>query len=161
ARPGAAEGSAPRARERCGRGARRPRQDRRDGGPGPGHGRADPRPRQGERSDALAEDLVRHARVRERRQGRLLLPERAEVQGPLRHVRLHRRREPRRRRDLADLLRPEGVDPRRGGPDRRTPEEGDVLRAAYVRRDPTPTPGPPPEPFLRPGAPAARPTPAL
>ena len=36
---------------------------------------------QGQRAGPLAEDLVRDARVRQGRQGRLLLPERGEVQG--------------------------------------------------------------------------------
>ena len=50
------------------------------------HGRAAPRDRQGQRAGPLAEDLVRDARLREGRQGRLLLPERGEVQDEVRDV---------------------------------------------------------------------------
>src|SRR5207244_3752161 len=45
----------------------------------------------------LGETLVRDARVCQERQGRLLLPKRAEVQDEVRDVRLQRRGEPRRR----------------------------------------------------------------
>ena len=44
------------------------------------------------------------------RQGRLLLPTRAQVQDEVRDVRLQRQREPRRRRPVASRLRAEGVD---------------------------------------------------
>ena len=45
------------------------------------------------------------------RQGRLLLPTRAEVPREVRDVRLQRHGEPRRRHHVADRLRPDGVDP--------------------------------------------------
>jgi hypothetical protein len=66
---------------------------------------------------SLAENLVRDARVRQGRQGRLLLPERAEVQDEVRDARLQRHGEPRRRRHVADRLRAEGADCRRRGKD--------------------------------------------
>ena len=47
------------------------REDRRDAGLRSRHGRADPRDRQGHRAGAHAQDLVRDARVRQGRQGRL------------------------------------------------------------------------------------------
>ena len=53
---------------------------------------------QSQRAGPLAEDLVRDARLCQGRQGRLLLPSRAEVQVAVRDVRLQRRGEPRRRR---------------------------------------------------------------
>src|SRR5581483_10514246 len=76
------------------------------------------------------------ARVRPGRQGRLLLPERAEVQDAVRDVRLQRRGEPRRRRPVADRLRAEGVDRRRGGQDRRAREESGELRRVSFRPEP-------------------------
>src|ERR671917_161897 len=104
-------------------GTRRAREDRRDATTGSRHGRAAPRDRQGERTRALAEDLVRDARVRQQgRQGRLLLPERREVQREVRDVRLQRQGEPRRGRHVADLVRAEGVGGRRRGKDRRARE---------------------------------------
>ena len=58
-------------------GEQRPaRKDRRDVAARPSDGRAAPRTHQGQRARPLAEDLVRDARVRQGRQGRLLLPER-------------------------------------------------------------------------------------
>src|SRR5215217_6674811 len=108
-------------------GTRRAREDRRDAGTGPRHGRAAPRDRQGERAGPLAENLVRDARVCQRRQGRLLLPKRAEVQLEVRDARLQRQGEPRRRRYVADLLRAEGVDRRGRGKDRRAREESGEL----------------------------------
>ena len=72
--------------------------------------------------------LVRDARVCQGRQGRLLLPKRAEVQIEVRDVRFQRRGEPRRRRHVADRLRAEGVDCRRRGKDRRAREESGELR---------------------------------
>jgi hypothetical protein len=75
ARPRAEGGHAPRPRARARRtGKRRAREDRRDAESGSRHGRAAPRDRQSQRADPLAENLVRNARVRQRRQGRLLLP---------------------------------------------------------------------------------------
>src|SRR5438876_10568050 len=62
------------------------------------------------------------------RQGRLLLPMRAEVQHEVRDVRLQRQGEPRRRRPVADRLRIEAVDRRRRGKDRRAREESSELR---------------------------------
>src|SRR5438093_140115 len=86
--------------------------------PGSAHNRASP----------LAENLVRDARVCQGRQGRLLLPKRAEVQNEVRDVRLQRQGEPRRRRNVADLLRAEGADRRRREEDRRAREESSELR---------------------------------
>src|SRR6266705_5747010 len=80
------------------------------------------------RASPLAEDLVRDARVYQGRQGRLLLPKRAEVQDAVRDVRLQRRGEPRRRRPVADRLRAEGVDRRRRGKNRRAREARRELR---------------------------------
>ena len=77
--------------------------------------------------DLCAENLVRDARVCQGRQGRLLLPKRAEVQREVRDARLQRRGEPRRRRHVADRLRAEGVDRRRRGKDRRAREESGEL----------------------------------
>ncbi len=59
-----------------------------------------------ERAGPLAEDLVWDARVCQGRERRLLLSERAEVQDAVRDVRLQRQGEPRRRRHVADLVRP-------------------------------------------------------
>ena len=63
-----------------GRGKRRAREDRRDAGTGSRHGQAAPCDHQSQRAGPLAENLVRDARVCQGRQGRLLLPKRAEVQ---------------------------------------------------------------------------------
>src|SRR6266536_1656369 len=81
-----------------------------------------------QRASPLAETLVRDARVCQGRQGRLLLPKRAEVQHQVRDVRLQRQGEPRRRRHVADRLRSDGVDRRRRGKDRRAREESGELR---------------------------------
>ncbi len=67
--------------------------------------------------------------VREGRQGRLLLSERAEVQVEVRDVRVQRRRAPRRRRYVASRLRADEVDDRRRGKNRGAREEGGELRA--------------------------------
>src|SRR5687767_635249 len=122
-----AQGGSAREQEEGGRGKRPAREDRRDAGTGSHHGRAAPRDRQSQRASPLAENLVRDARVCQGRQGRLLLPERAEVQLEVRDARLQRRGEPRRRRHVADLLRAEGVDRRRRGKDRRAREESGEL----------------------------------
>src|SRR6266516_1351665 len=53
------------------------------------------------------------------RQGRLLLPKRAEVQNEVRDARLQRQGEPRRRRHVAGRLRAEEVDLQRRGQDSR------------------------------------------
>src|SRR5208337_2359439 len=74
------------------------------------------------------------ARVCQGRQGRLLLPKRAEVQNEVRDVRLHAQREPRRRRHVADRLRAEGADRRRRGKDRRAGEESGELRTEDVNK---------------------------
>src|SRR5215218_735516 len=125
------EGARQRAKGRSaegGWGTRRAREDRRDAGDGSRHGRAAPRDRQGERTRALAEDLVRDARLRQQgRQGRLLLPERREVRLKVRDAGLQRQGEPRRGRHVADLVCAEGVDRRRRGKDRRAREEGGGL----------------------------------
>src|SRR5215218_7702448 len=84
----------------------------------PSHGRAAPRHRDRDGPHAGPEDLVRDAGLRQGRQGRVLLPERRQVQGAVRDVRLQRRRQPRRRHDVADVLRAEGPDRRRRGDDR-------------------------------------------
>src|SRR5215208_6226222 len=125
ARPRAKGGSQPRpARGQGGRGERRAREDRRDAGTGSRHGQAAPCDRQGERAGALAENLVRDARLCQGRQGPLLLPKRAEVQREVRDVRLQRQGEPRRRRHVGNLLRAEGADSHRRGKDQRAREEG-------------------------------------
>src|SRR5439155_1159668 len=129
ARPRAEGGRAPRpARGQGGRGERRAGEDRRDAGTGSRPGRAAPCNHQSQRAGPLAEDLVRDARVCQGRQGGLLLPKRAEVQGEVRDVRLQRRGEPRQGRHVADRLRAEGVNRRRRGEDRRAREEGGELR---------------------------------
>src|SRR5438876_10607189 len=64
------------------------------------------------------------------RQGRLLLPKRAEVQHEVRDVRLQRQGEPRRRRPVADRLHTEEVDCHRRGKDRRAREESSKLSSA-------------------------------
>jgi hypothetical protein len=73
--------------------------------------------------------VVWDASVCQGRQGRLLLPERAEVQDEVRDARLQRQGEPRRRRHVADRLCAEGVDRHRRGEDRRAREEGGELKA--------------------------------
>ena len=63
-----------------------PRQHRQDAGRRPGDGRADPRDRLGRRAGARAEDVLRHAGLRDggqERQGDRLLQAQVEVQGPL------------------------------------------------------------------------------
>src|ERR1700704_5740534 len=131
------EGAPPRAegvraprptRGQGGRGKRRAREDRRDAGTGSRHGRAAPCCHQSQRASPLAETLVRDARVCQGRQRRLLLPKRTEVQNEVRDVRLQRQGEPRRRRHVADRLRPDGVDRRRRGKNRRAREESRELR---------------------------------
>src|SRR5207237_8377892 len=82
----------------------------------------------------LVESMGRDALVCRERQGRLLLPKRAEVQHEIRDVRLQRRGEPRRRRHVADRLRSDGVDRRRRGKDRRAREESGELRTGSPRR---------------------------
>src|SRR5439155_15451541 len=116
------------AREEGGRGKRRAREDRRDAGTGSRPRRAAPCHPQSQRASPLAETLVRDARVCQRRQDRLLLPKRGEIQDEVRDIRLHARGEPRRRRHVADRLRAEGVDCRRRGEDRRAREESGELR---------------------------------
>src|SRR5205807_3080443 len=111
-----------------GRGKRRAREDRRDAGTGSCPRRAAPCDYQSQRASPLAEALVRDARICQGRQGRLLLPTRAQVQDEVRDVRLQRQREPRRRRYVAGRLRAEGVDRRRRGKDRRAREESGELR---------------------------------
>src|SRR2546429_4302932 len=111
-----------------GRGKRRARQDRRDAGTGSRHGQAAPCHRQSQRTGPVAKNVVWDARVRQGRQGRLLLPKRSEVQDQVRDVRLQRRGAPRRRHHVAERLRSDGVDRRRRGKDRRAPEESGELR---------------------------------
>src|SRR5215203_803257 len=128
ARPRAKGGSEPRpARGQGGRGERRAREDRRDAGAGSRHGQAAPCDHQGKRASPLAENLVRDARLCQGRQGRLLLPKRAEVQLEVRDVRLQRQGVPRRRRHVGNLLRAEGVDCHRRGKDQRAREESGEL----------------------------------
>src|SRR5256886_9824387 len=93
----------------------------------PIYGQAAPCYHQSQHASPLGETLVRDARVCQERQGRLLLPKRAEVQDEVRDVRLQRRGEPRRRRRVAHRLRAEGVDRRRRGKDRRAREESGEL----------------------------------
>src|SRR5437763_6867490 len=115
-------------RRQGGRGKRRAREDRRNARKGSRHGRAAPCHRQGQRTGPLAENLVRDARICQGRQGRLLLQECAQVQDEVRDVRLQRQGEPRRRRHVADRLRPEGVDRSRRGQDLRAREASRELR---------------------------------
>src|SRR5256885_6116281 len=132
ARPRAAVGGAPPpAHGQGGRGRRHAREDRRHEGTRSRHGRAAPCDRQSQRASPFAETLVRDARVCQGRQGRLFLPKRAEVQHEVRDVRLQRLCEPRRRRPLAGRLRPEEVDCRRRGYDRRAREESGQLRTTF------------------------------
>src|SRR4029077_5085200 len=58
----------------------------------------------------------------------LLLPMRAEVQDEVRHARLQRQGEPRRRRPVGDRLRAEAVDRRGRGQDQRAREASGELR---------------------------------
>src|SRR6184192_3891034 len=133
--PRAEGGSAPRpAREAGGRGKRRAREDCRDAETGSRHGQAAPCHHQSQRASPLAENLVRDARVRQGRPGRLLLPKRAQVQGEVRHVRLQRQGEPRRRHRVAGRLRAEGADRRRRSKDRRAREESGELRSSSSQR---------------------------
>src|SRR5438094_7406545 len=123
-------------REQRGGRKRRAREDRRNGGLGSRHGQAGPRDRQSQRAGPLAETLVRDARVLQGREGRLLLPRRAEVQEQVRDVWLQRRGESRRRRAVAGRLRAEGVDSYGRGEDQRAREESRALRtiASKMRR---------------------------
>src|SRR5207245_11807632 len=133
AHPRAEGGGASRpARGQGGWGNRRAREDRRDAGTGSRDGQAAPCYHQSQHASPLGETLVRDARVCQERQGRLLLPKRAEVQDEVRDVRLQRRGEPRRRRRVAHRLRAEGVDRRRRGKDRRAGEESGELRTELV-----------------------------
>jgi hypothetical protein len=84
------------------------------------------------RARPVAENLVRHARVCQERQGRLLPPKCAEVQIEGRDVRLQRRGEPRRRGHVTHCLRAEGVGRCRRGEDRRAREEGGELRTEFA-----------------------------
>src|SRR5204863_260487 len=74
------------------------------------------------------------ARVCQGRQGRLLLPKRAEVQDQVCDARVQRQGEPRRRHDVADRLRPAGADRSRRGTDRRAREEGGALKTTLATR---------------------------
>src|SRR4029450_9151314 len=87
----------------------------------------DPRDRQEERTEPHSEDVVRDAGIRQGRQGHLLLPQRGEIQGAVRDVRLQRQREPRRRLYVAHRLRAPEPDRRRREADSRTREEGPEL----------------------------------
>src|SRR5665647_1168320 len=118
-----------------GRGKRRARGDRSDAGTGSRRGRAAPCDHQSQRPSPLAETLVRDARLCQGRQGRLLLPKRAEVQHEVRDVRLQRRGEPRRRCHVARSLRAEGVDRRRRGEDQRAREESGELKPDLILMD--------------------------
>src|SRR5262245_19856986 len=80
ARPRTEGPRAPRtARGEGGRGKRGARENCRAAGTGADYGRAAPRHHQSQRASPLVENLVRDARVCQGRQGRLLLPKRAEV----------------------------------------------------------------------------------
>ena len=67
-------------------------------------------PDQGQHPGAFAENLVRDARLRQGRQGSVLLQTRREVQDEVRDARLQRQGEPRRRRHVADRIRAHIVD---------------------------------------------------
>src|SRR5207237_5203293 len=77
--------------------------------------------------------VVREARVLQGRQGRLLLPGRAEVQVEVRDVRLQRCGEPRRGWLVAGRLRAERVDSRRRGTHRCAREESGELRTVRTQ----------------------------
>src|SRR5260370_31913778 len=64
----------------------------------------------------------------------MLFPRCGEVQDEVRDVRLQRQSEPRRRQHVAERLRDEGVDCRRGGKDRRAREESRKLRTEPATR---------------------------
>src|SRR2546428_14115768 len=76
-----------------GGGERRAGEDRRDARTGSRHGQAAPCYHQRKRASSHGETLVRDARVCQGRQGRLLLPNSAEVQNEVRDVRLQRQGE--------------------------------------------------------------------
>src|SRR5262245_30589334 len=77
--------------------------------------------------------MVRHAGVREGRQGRLLLQVRGEVQVAVRDARFQRQGEPRRRRDVADRVRAVRADGRGREADRRPRQEGGALITSPYR----------------------------
>ena len=85
-------------------------------------------------ASALAETLVGDARLRQGRQRHLLLPERAEVQVEICDVGFQRQGEPRRRRHLADCLRPDGIDLCGRDKDQCAREEGSELSPHGSRR---------------------------
>src|ERR1700730_4875059 len=88
-RPGDEGGGATRlARGQGGRGKRTARQDLRAAANRSPYGQAAPRGHKSKRASPLAETLVRHARVCQGWQDRLLLPKRAEVQDEIRDARL-------------------------------------------------------------------------
>src|SRR2546430_11498295 len=121
-------GARQRAEEQGGRGKRRARRAGRDVAEGSRTRQADSRDRHGERPGSRSEDLVRNARVREqRRQGRVLLPQRGEVQREVRDVRLQRQCEPRRWLHMADRLRAHRAERRRRKQDPQAREEGGEL----------------------------------
>ena len=80
------------------------------------------------------QDLVRDARVRQGRQGRLLLHAGAEVQHAVCDVRLQRHGESRRRHHVARRLRADGVDRHRRGRDCRAREASGELRPELAAR---------------------------
>src|SRR4029079_15951636 len=121
------EGARPRAEGCRGRGKRCTGRAGRDVAQGSRARQTVSRDRHRERPRTQAEDVVRDAGVCEGRQGRLLLPQRREVQGALRDVRFQRQREAGRGLDVADRIRAHGADRSRRSKDPQAREEGGEL----------------------------------
>src|SRR6185312_1557346 len=102
------------------------------------------RDRQEDGAGARAEDVVRDARLLERRERRLLLQARGEVQVALRDARLQRQGQPRQGRDVADRLRAEEDHAGGGEEDHRPREAGGALTTKRRGRDSNPRTTKPP-----------------
>ena len=74
------------------------------------------------------------ARLRQKRQHHLLLPERPQIQKQIRHPRLQRQSRPRPRRPVARLLRPPGTHPRHRNPDHPAHPPSAELQERHARR---------------------------
>jgi hypothetical protein len=74
-----------------------------------------------------------------KKQGSLLLQARGEVQDEVRHARLQRQSESRRRRDVASRIRARRLDRHRREKDRGAREEGDELRTEVATETATAT----------------------
>ena len=95
-----------------------------------GHGDADPRDRDGHRAGPLAENLVRDARLCQRWQGRVLLPDGEKFRRATRRS-ASRTGRSRRRRHVGDILRADGVDRRRREKDHGAGEESGELKKIW------------------------------